>query len=198
MRAARARAVSPCAECGRDRGNRRCPAAPGGSNGLSDDSAEQSGPPMRVVVVRLVLYGPDGRTLADALAPVRSGRGLDVPDATAAALQELRETAWPPGRVESAMVEVEVVEERAPGRYRYRVLGRSGSDRTRCLFECQVSAGNPVLAKTIGAFCRKEKAREAGTPVPNQATERAPAAKQRAGARPAFARGASAPALGAH
>lgn len=114
---------------------------------------------MRVIGVRLILYGEDGYPLADARAPVRTGRGISVQATAATALKALRESSWPPGRVARSTVEIEVVEELASGRYRYRVLGKSAGSHTDCLFECEVHAGNAVLAKTIGAFCRDENLR---------------------------------------
>jgi hypothetical protein len=117
--------------------------------------------PMRVVGVRLIVYGKDGRTLADALAPVRTGRGIDIQDSAADALKKLRESAWPPGKVTKTEVEIEVVEEVGQGRYRYKVLDKVGGQPTVCVFQCEVRAGNPVLAKTIGAFNREECLREA-------------------------------------
>lgn len=110
--------------------------------------------------MRLILYGEDGYPIADTLAPIRSGRGLSVQAAAAEALKSLRESSWPPGRIARSAVEIEVVEEAAAGRYRYRVLGKEGGTPTGCLFECEVAAGNPILAKTIGAFCREEDTKE--------------------------------------
>lgn len=116
---------------------------------------------MRAVGVRLIVYGQDGHTLADTAAPIRTGRGINVQDTAAAALRKLRESSWPPGKISRADVEIEVIEEIGPGRYRYKVMAKTGSEPTHCIFQCEVRAGNPVLAKTIGSFNREESLREA-------------------------------------
>lgn len=117
--------------------------------------------PMRAVGVRLIVYGKDGHTLADTMAPIRTGRGISVQDTAAAALKQLRENSWPPGQISKTEVEVDVVEEVGSGHYRYKVLAKTGGEPTHCVFQCEVRAGNPVLAKTIGAFNREESLQEA-------------------------------------
>lgn len=115
---------------------------------------------MRAVGVRLIVYGQDGHTLADTTAPIRTGRGINVQDTAAAALKKLRESSWPPGKISRTEVEIEVIEEIGPGRYRYKVMAKTGGEPTHCVFQREIRAGNPVLAKTIGAFNREESLRE--------------------------------------
>ena len=131
---------------------------------VGSEAAEER-PPMRAVAVRLIQYGADGRVLDDASAAVRVGRALSVSAATAEALKELNASTRAPGKVARIAVEVELIEEIGLGRYRYRVLSKSGAERTGCLFKCEVEAANPVLAKTIGAFRRKEEARASTAPA---------------------------------
>lgn len=116
---------------------------------------------MRAIGVRLILYGSDGQPLADTFAPVNLGRGLNVQEAAADSLKQLREAIWPSAEVSRTEVEIEVVEEIGPGRYRYKVLDKIDDEPTHCIFQCLVNAWNPVFAKTIGAFHREDSLREA-------------------------------------
>lgn len=127
---------------------------------MNAEAAGNAGP-RRAVGVHLILFGADGRHLTDAFAPIDSGRGLSVRRTAADSLKKLRETSWPDGRVSRAQVEIDFVEEVAPGRYRYKLFDKIDGGPTRCVFQCEVSADNPVLAKNIGAFCRKESERKA-------------------------------------